>query len=98
MRQVLTRCRIDLIVAAVAAFSAPLLAPTPAAAWWYHRGYGWNPGWRVGGWRRPGWGYGRPAPSSVWLPRSSTHPPVVVHGVWVPGYWHGGHWVAGGWR
>ena len=50
----MTPTKLRLLAAALAALSLPLLTPTPAAAWWYHRDPGWHAGY---GWR-PGWGYG----------------------------------------
>ncbi len=103
MNRIFTHGRIGIMIAALAAFSAPLLTPTPAAAWWHH---GWAPGWRGGyGWHagygwHPGWGYGwrgccwgphvviGVAPPLV-APPLVAPPPVVAGRVWVGGHWSG---------
>jgi len=99
MRNIQSFARRLAVAAVLCAFAAPLLAPTPAAAWW-QRGWGWHAGW---GWH-PGWGYWH---GCCWGPRVvigvapqiiAVPPPVVVGRVWVPGYWAGGIWVGGYWR
>jgi hypothetical protein len=94
MHKMFTRVRIGIVAAALAAFSAPLLTPTPAAAWEHHGGWGWHGGY---GWHR-GWGYGW-HPGCCWGPGVvvGVAPPVVVGRVWVPPHWNGPYWVAGHW-
>lgn len=81
------------VAAAVAAVSLPLLAPTPAHAWW--RG-GWGPGFYVG----------FPVPYVVAPPVVYGPPPVAYappqmayapRPAWIPGHWQGGYWVPGHW-
>ncbi len=95
MRNILARVRFGMAAAALAAFSAPLLIPAPAAAGWY--GPGWGYGWHRG----CCWGPRVAAvpPAVVYAP-----PPAVVYSPtpvagrgWIrpPGrgpYWVPGHW------
>jgi hypothetical protein len=75
--------------ALAAAVSVPLLAPSPAEAWW-HGGWGWHAGW--------GWGWGPRV--VVGVPPVVVGAPVApgyyyhwvpgyyaVNGVWVPPHW-----------
>lgn len=86
MQKRLSRCRIGLVAAALAAFAVPALAPVPAAAWWHH-GRGWHPGWGY----RPGCCW-RPPPLVVYAP-----PRIVAPPVWIPAHWNGPYWTLGHW-
>ncbi len=89
----MTRTKLCVLAASLAAFSWPLLAPAPAAAWWYERGYGWHPGWR-----RPGVVVGVAPPVVVVPPPVVYAPrPVVVGRVWIRPHWSGPYWVPGHW-
>jgi hypothetical protein len=97
MQKFVSRLRIGIVAAAVAAFALPMLAPTPAAAWGYHRGgYRWHAGY---GWHR-GWGYGWHR-GCCWGPGVvvGVAPPVVVvpGPVWIRPHWNGPYWVPGHW-
>ena len=82
MQKIFARGRTWIMAATLAASALPLLAPTPAAAWWYHRGWGWHHAW---GWRpccwRPGVVVGVAPPVVVVPPppRVVIAPPPVVY-------------------
>lgn len=88
-----------------AALAAPLLAPTPAEAWWrggwgWHAGYGWgwHPGWGWG-WHPWGWGGGVvvAAPPVVVAPPPVAYAPPPPYR-WIPGYYAAnGRWVPPHW-
>ncbi len=83
--------------AVVAALAAPVLAPSPAQAWWSRPGWGgyggWNHGWR-GGW---GWhgGWGWRGGVFIGGPAVVVGPPVGYAPLrWIPGhYTRYGAWV-----
>lgn len=90
----MTPTKLRLFAASLAAFSLPLLNPTPAAAWWYHRDPGWHAGY---GWR-PGVVVGV-APPIVAVPPPVVYapPPVFAGRVWIRPHWSGPYWVPGHW-
>ena len=92
MQKIVSRVRIGIVAAVLAAFSVTLLAPTPAAAWERHGGgWGWHHGWGYGWHRGCCWGPGfvvGVAPSIV------VGPPARV---WIPPHWNGPYWVRGHW-
>ncbi len=88
MQGTMSRGRLVVMTAVLTAFSASVLAPTPAAAWWRH-GWGWHHGWGYPGWHpgwrwHAGWGWGPPvvgvAPRVVVVPPPVVYaPPVAVY-------------------
>lgn len=102
MRSILAQAQIGIVSVRAAAFSLPLLAPVPAAAWGYHHGWRWRAG---NGWH-PDWAYSWHqgccyGPGSILGVRRSViylPPPIVMGPVWVKPYWHRSYWIPGHWR
>jgi len=105
MRNISSRVRNAICAATIAAFSATLLMPTPAAAWGSRPGWGWHPGWYAGwhyGWRGCCWGpriaVGIAPPVVAVSPPVVYAPvPVAPGRVWVRAHWDGPYWVRGHW-
>jgi len=101
MQRVSARARAAICAAAIAAFSATVLIPTPASAWWYHRAWGWHPREHYS-WRGCCWGprfvFGV-IPPVVAVPPPVVYgpPPVVARRVWIRPHWNGPYWVRGHW-
>jgi len=74
MRKISSRARVAIGAAAIAAFSATTLMPSPASARWYHPGWGWHAGWHHG-WRGCCWGPG--VVVGVAPPVVAVSPPVI---------------------
>jgi len=101
MQKISSVVRVAICASAIAAFSMTMLIPTPASAWWYHRGWGWHSGWHYG-WRGCCWGppvvFGVVPPVVAVPPPVVYAPPPVGPGrVWIPPHWNGPYWVPGHW-
>ena len=95
MRKPLPRVRFGIVVAALAAFSVPLLTPAPASAGWY--GPGWGNGWHRGCCWRPRVAAVPPAVVYASPPPVVYAPPPVAGRVWIRPHWNGPYWVPGHW-
>ncbi len=87
--------RLALGSALAATLATPLLAPSPAQAWWARPGYGWHAGYGLHyGW---GWhaGWGWRGGVFVGAPAVVVGPPVAYAPYrWAPGYYtRYGVWV-----
>ncbi|WP_428376987.1 hypothetical protein [Lichenicoccus sp.] len=99
MRTLFRRPQLGVAAVIIAASTACLSIPTPAAAWGWH--HAWHPGWgwhRGYGWAPRGVVVGMAPPVVVARPPVVYAPPAVVAGpVWIRPHWNGPYWVPGHW-